>query len=196
MALASHASEPSACAAQAFVYKLSLVAPLLGFLRTEVPQPTIFLILGRPHMYSFRTKICTPSIGVTLQPLCIRGIMCASGYCTLHGQNYQRHPNTSGHITCCQARPNRGMQSRHFSRQAAMVSRSTMAHSQHSSTLAALKIRRRLRPNMPAAVSTRLNSGASPVSNWHLQGAGVCIQKKVSRCMDARHMQGALIQRP
>ena len=65
----------------------------------------------------------------------------------------------------------------HFSLHAAMLSRSTMAHSQHSSTLPALKMRRRLRPNMPADVSTRLNSGASPVSNWHLQfrGHGRCV---------------------
>lgn len=48
-----------------------------------------------------------------------------------------------------------------------MASLSTIAHSQHSSMLLALKMRRLLRPNIPAATSMRLNSCAcaSPVSN-------------------------------
>ncbi len=55
----------------------------------------------------------------------------------------------------------------YFREDSAMASRSTMAHSQHSSMLLALKMRRLLRPNTPAASSIRLNSCAcaSPVSN-------------------------------
>ena len=72
-----------------------------------------------------------------------------------------------------------------------MASRRLMAHSQHSSTFDARNMSLRLRPNMPGAISTKLNSGASPVSKWHLnsQGGPSSLPDDLMDCQKSRKIQ-------